>query len=179
MEVRSALPLYNENVQIASTTGVPIEIANSGKVTGKRYLSNKIGCTNKWSICTTPNGLYFNDTLSRDLYLFNGEFDNISNRLGFHSWSIDNLDSQTIWNPEDFGGCITHYDNKNRDVLFTTSDTCLAFSEKTGQFTSFYDYQGTSIFEPLQGEHILFHKKNTDADSPLQETTLRIIALIP
>lgn len=43
--------LYNENMQISSTEGVPIEIANSGKVNGKRYLSDKVGCTNKWSIC--------------------------------------------------------------------------------------------------------------------------------
>ena len=51
--------LYNENTQISTTEGVPVEIANSGKVQGKRYISDKIGCTNKWSICETPNGIYF------------------------------------------------------------------------------------------------------------------------
>jgi len=29
---------------------VPIEIANSGKVEGKRYIANNVGCSNKWSM---------------------------------------------------------------------------------------------------------------------------------
>jgi hypothetical protein len=65
--------LYNENVQIASTTGVPIEIANSEKVQGKRYISDTIGCSNKWSVCQTPSGIYFIDSHDKGIYLFNGQ----------------------------------------------------------------------------------------------------------
>ena len=46
--------LYNEQTQISTQAGVPIEIANSGKVTGYRSISNQVGCSNKWSICQTP-----------------------------------------------------------------------------------------------------------------------------
>lgn len=153
--------LYNENIQIASTTGVPIEIANSGKVSGKRYISDKIGCTNKWSICSTPNGLYFYDGLSKDLYLFNGEFNNLSDRLGFHSWVVNNLNSINPWTPTSFDGCITYYDKVNNDVLFITKDDCLAFSETLGQFSSFYDYGDTPFFANIKDRGIAIHK---DAD---------------
>lgn len=149
--------LYNENVQIASTTGVPIEIANSGKVSGKRYISEKIGCLNKWSICTTPNGLYFHDNISKDLYLFSGEFTNLSDRFGFHSWVVNNLSSNKIWNPDKFYDVITFYDKENNDVLFITKDTCLAFSESIGQFTSFYDYGHTPVYETLRDVGIAIH----------------------
>lgn len=159
--------LYNENVQIASTTGVPIEIANSGKVSGKRYVSNKIGCTNKWSICSTPNGLYFFDGLSKDLYLFNGEFNNLSDKFGFHSWAVTNLNSIKPWTPTDFDGCITYYDKVNNDVLFITKDDCLAFSETLGQFSSFYDYGDTPLFANIKDKGIAIHKEgSSDAYYP-------------
>lgn len=150
--------LYNENVQIASTTGVPIEIANSGKVSGKRYITNHIGCTNKWSICSTPNGMYFVDSFSSDIYLFNGQFNSLSDTLGFHSWAVTNLGSTKSWNPYDFNGCVTYYDKTTGDVMFITEDTCLAFSEPIGHFSSFYDYGFTPFFASLRNRGIMIHK---------------------
>ena len=150
--------LYNENVQIASSTGVPIEIANSGKVSGKRYISNHIGCTNKWSICSTPNGLYFVDSLSSDIYLFNSQFNSLSDTLGFHSWTVTNLGSTASWNPYDFNGCVTYYDKTTGDVMFITADTCLTFSEPIGHFSSFYDYGSTPFFSNIKNRGIAFHK---------------------
>ena len=155
--------LYNENVQIASTTGVPIEIANSGKVSGKRYISNHIGCTNKWSICSTPNGLYFIDDRTKDIYLFNGQLDNISDRLGFHSWMVQNFPNIEVWNPEDFGGAVTYYDNVNQDVFFVTKDSCLTFNENLGNFSSFYSYEHTPYFTNLEGKGIAWQKAANDA----------------
>lgn len=159
--------LYNENVQIASTTGVPIEIANSGKVSGKRYISNHIGCTNKWSICSTPAGLYFLDSLRKDFYLFNGELNNLSDSLGFHSWMVNTFKDNSIWNPEDFNSCITLYDRINGDVLITTKDTALAFSEPLQQFSSFYDYGDTPTFTTIKDKGIAIHKEyNSDTYYP-------------
>ena len=151
--------LYNENVQIASTEGVPIEIANSGKVTGKRYISDKIGCTNKWSICETPSGLYFVDDVTKGIYLFNGQLNNISDKLGFNSW-INKHSNLSVWNPEKFSNFITYYDKVNGDVLFVNKDECLAFSEALGQFTSFYSYEEMYFFTNLQGKGISFKDKN-------------------
>lgn len=149
--------LYNENMQISSTEGVPIEIANSGKVNGKRYLSNQIGCTNKWSICETPNGIYFIDDLSKGIFLFNGGFNNLSDKLGFHTWINTKIKSTDIWNPIDFEGFVTYYDKNNSDVLFISKDECLAFSELLGQFTSFYSYEHVPYFANLKDKGIMIN----------------------
>ena len=158
--------LYNENVQIASTTGVPIEIANSGKVTGKRAISNHIGCTNKWSICSTPNGLYFVDDRTKDIYLFNGQMENISDKLGFHSWMVQNFEGVNTWNPVDFNSCITYYDKINQDVLFITKNTALAFNENLNNFTSFYSYEKVPFFGYLGDKAIMWQKDNNNLYKP-------------
>ena len=122
--------LYNENVQVSSTNGLPIEIANSGKVQGKRYLSDKIGCKYLYSICNTPKGIYFSDSNSKNLYLFDGQFTNISDKCGFHSWL----------NTADNSNLRTFYDKINNDLLLFSPSDCLAYSESIDGFTSFYDY---------------------------------------
>ncbi len=141
--------LYNENTQISTTEGVPIEIANSGKVQGKRYISDKIGCTNKWSICETPNGIYFVDDITKGIYLFNGQLNNISDKLGLHSWVKATSKDINIWNPTDFNSFVTYYDKTNSEVLFISKDSCLGYSELLNQFTSFYNYENTPYFSNL------------------------------
>ena len=64
--------MYNENTILTTEDGTPVELANSGKVQGKTYISEAIGCSNKWSICNTPSGIYFMDSNKKDIYLFNG-----------------------------------------------------------------------------------------------------------
>lgn len=149
--------LYNENMQISSTDGVPIEIANSGKVNGKRYISDRIGCTNKWSMCETSNGIYFIDDITKGIFLFNGQLDNLSDRLGFHSWINRASDSIDIWNPVDFDGFVAYYDKVNGDVFFISKDECLAFSEPLGQFSSFYSYEKMPYFTNLEDRGIAFN----------------------
>ena len=157
--------LYNESVQISSSSGVPIEIANSGKVSGKRYISNHIGCVNKWSICSAPGGIYFMDDIGKDIFLFNGQLNNISDKYGFHSWVISNFPGIKVWNPRDFStaGEITYYDKVNGDVLFITGNTALAFSEPLGNFSSFYSYGNTPYFGVLADRGVLWHPDTTIA----------------
>lgn len=161
--------LYNENMQIASTEGVPIEIANSGKVNGKRYLSDKIGCANKWSMCETSNGIYFIDDTTKGIFLFNGKLDNLSDRLGFHSWINAKSTGINIWNPVDFNGFVTYYDKVNGDVFFISKDECLAFSEPLGQFTSFYSYEHMPYFTNLEDRGIAL---NTDKGGTIYKAWL-------
>lgn len=146
--------LYNENMQITSTEGVPIEIANSGKVNGKRYITNNIGCTNKWSICETPNGIYFIDDITKGIFLFNGQLNNISDKLGFHSWINKSSKDVSIWDPVNFNSFVTYYDKVNGDVFFISKEECLGYSESLGQFTSFYSYENTPFFSNLEDRGI-------------------------
>ena len=157
--------LYNQNVQISATNGTPIEIANSGKVDGKRYFTDSVGCSNKWSMTQTPMGIYFMDSLNKDIFLFNGQLQNLSGTLGFNSWAKQNIPAvtdRTRWTPNrfkvitddngsriqehGFDNFVSYQDKLNQDVLFINHDTALAYSEKFGVFTSFYDYGDTPFF---------------------------------
>lgn len=139
--------LYNENVQVATQQGVPIEIANSGKVQGKRYISNTIGCSNKYSIVHTPAGLYFMDSNEKSIYRLGEGLTNVSLQGGFNTWCKQNIPAGSItWAADSFETFVGHYDSKNQDVLFINDKTALAFSEKMNAFTSFYDYGKTPFF---------------------------------
>lgn len=139
--------LYNENTQISTTEGVPIEIANSQKVQGKRYYSDTVGCSNKWSMVQTPLGIYFMDSNEKSIYLFNGQLNNLSTAGGFNAWAKQNIPSAEVeWAPNMFDSFVAYYDKLNQDVLFINGEIALAYSEKFNCFTSFYDYGGTPYF---------------------------------
>ena len=151
--------LYNENVQIASTTGIPIEIANSGKVDGYRILSNQYGCVNKWSIQNTKKGLYFIDDYTKNIVFFNGQFKSLSREKGFNSWIRNYIDNApqafTQTTQSKFGNIITHYDKITDDVYFTTDTESLNFSEVLDEFQSFLSYDRTCALVNLKGKSYL------------------------
>ncbi len=139
--------LYNENTQISTTEGVPIEIANSGKVQGKRYLSDTVGCSNKWSVVNTPAGIYFMDSNEKSIYKLGEGLQNISQQGGFNAWCKQHIPAGNIkWTPDEFNNFVGYYDKKNQDVLYINKDIALAYSEKVGAFISFYDYGNTPWF---------------------------------
>ena len=152
--------IYNPTTAIATTAGVPIEIANSGKVEGKRYISESIGCTNKWSICTTPAGIYFIDSINKKVYQWsdNGMI-SLSEQMGFTSWfntQINKVKSDG-WNFEVFDDFVTQYDRSISDVYFINKDKCLTFNESLATFTSFYDYEKTPFFINLDNHCVSVH----------------------
>lgn len=132
--------LFNSRVQIPTSDGMPIEITNGLKVGGKRYISNVIGCSNKWSIVESPLGLYFIDNETNSLYLFNGEIVSLSDKLGFRQW-ISSHNVKVDWEPVGYNNYRSFYDKNNNDVYFTYKDHCLCYSELIGQFTSFMSYE--------------------------------------
>lgn len=150
---------YNENVQISSDQGVPIEILNSGKVTGKRYISNTIGTHNKWAICETPDGIIFKDDNSKGLYLFDSKVSNLSDKLGFSSY-IRSIASTNIWASDSFANSILYYDTQEGDVLIINRNDSVALSLKLGAFSSFYDYNNSPYFVNIWGQSYLWHKRD-------------------
>jgi hypothetical protein len=96
---------------------------------------------------TTPSGIYFMDSHNKSIYMFNGQLNNLSTAAGFNTWCKGNINlTKDGWNPEGFGDFVGYYDKLNQDVLVINSSTALAYSEKIGAFTSFYDYGGASFF---------------------------------
>lgn len=129
--------LFNSRVQIPTSDNVPIEISNSYKVDGERYISNNLGCKNKWSICVTESGIYFIDSISNSLYNLGNNMTNISSTHGFSHWfdeQLTQVDDTSAYLEKTF------YDKNMNDLYITTKDTSLCFSELLGQFTSFMSY---------------------------------------
>lgn len=153
--------LFNSRVQLNTSDGVPIEISNSGKVDGKRYLSNTIGCLNKYSICDSTNGIYFIDDYNNSMYLFNGQFNNLSESKGFHSWMKNNSSLDT-WDPVNFKNVVTYRDSINNEILFIYKDKCLVYNEVLGEFSSFYSYEGTPYMFTLNSKNILYNRNQNN-----------------
>ena len=149
--------LFNSRVQIPTSDGVPIEITNGLKVSGKRYVSNSIGCSNKWSIVESPSGLYFIDNETNSLYLFNGQIQSLSDKLGFRQWVSDN-NSHENWDPVNYNNFRSFYDKNNNDVYFIDKDECLCYSELLNQFTSFMSYESVPAMFNISSEFYSFNK---------------------
>lgn len=149
--------LFNSRVQIPTSDGVPIEISNGMKVQGKRYISNTIGCSNKWSIAESPQGLYFVDDITNSIYLFGGQIKSLSDSLGFRQW-VGSRSTVDSWTPDEFQNIRTYYDRNNNDVYFTYKDTSLVYSELLGQFTSFMDYGGVPAMFNVGAEYYSINK---------------------
>lgn len=147
----------------AGSGSVPVELMNSGKVEGKAYLSTGIGSSNKWSIITTPNGLYFVDDLTNSIYLFNQEGPvDLSDKLSFRTW-VDSVSTLDKWNAdpvEGFKNIVAFYDMTNSDIYFISNsrNTTVCFSELIGQFVSFFDYDNIPLMINLKGK--FFSMKN-------------------
>lgn len=131
--------MFNSRVQIPTSDGVPIEIANSQKVDSYRIVQDGIGISDKKHLQRTPNGLYFIDSVTNELHVFNGaELQNISQTRNMSSWFKDTSIKQLL------------YDNYRHDLYIDNAinpDECLSFSESLGQFTSFMSYGGTHFME--------------------------------
>lgn len=147
--------LFNSRVQIPASDGMPIEITNGMKVSGKRYVSNTIGCSNKWSIVESPSGLYFIDNETNSMYLFNGEVKSISDSLGMRQWVNEN-NTHINWNPVTYENFRGFYDKNNNDVYFVNNNWCLCYSELIGQFTSFMSYEGVPAMFNVSSDFYAF-----------------------
>lgn len=163
---------YNENASIATTLGVPIELANSGKVSGTQQVTNKVGCINKWSICETPSFLTFVDDINKDIYMLSGNtLANLSEKLGMTSYVNRVVKDINIWNPVDFGGIVSYYDKINHDVYFIDKDNCLAYNEVTGTFTSQYSYNNTPYFANINDRGLFINMSRDDSENHTQYET--------
>lgn len=155
------LILFNSRVQVNTSDNVPIEITNSQKVDGKRVIASEIGCHNKWSIAQTQSGIYFIDSISKELYHYGESLSNISNTHAFSSWF--QLQDSDKWDANTWKGIKTFHDNRYKDIYIVTDKECLVYSELVGQFISFMSYENTpAIFNLNQDLLSLTGSSNTE-----------------
>lgn len=162
--------LFNNRVQIPTSDGQPIEITNGMKLQGVRYLSNKIGCSNKWSIVQSNSRLYWYDSDTQDIWSFSGQgMDNLSTRLGVKGWLSDV--SEDKWSVSNMAPMRSLHDEKYNDVYFMVSDPVkknediehygsLVYSETLDSFVSVMDYAQLENMFNLNGRTLIVDKEN-------------------
>lgn len=150
---------YNNQAIFNTSQGMPVEIVNSGKVSGHTYMATNTGCVNKWTIVESPAGLYYVDSVNKTINLFGGQINSISNNKGFRDWTKENI-VDTVWNPNN-NGFYGSYDKVNQDYYLTNKDWCLCFSEQLQQFSSFYDYTKSPVMLSLNSKFVGVENSNT------------------
>ena len=154
---------YNQNVVLNSENGVPIEIGNSGKVSGSTYLSTSQGCINKWAIVDVGQGLIFLDQLNKQFNIFDGkQIVDLGEQSKFQSWIKKNCGSTDQWNPtwkEIDPNTITFlYDNEVNEILLTNKKFSVAYNLGLMKFTSFYSYEGSPWMTRFNSKQLIFNK---------------------
>lgn len=146
-----ALINFNNQTTISTNEGVPVQIANSGKVSGHYYITTTQGCKNKWSITESPAGVYFIDSYNKSINLLNDGITSLSTLHLFQDWINEN-ETGVIWNPlEGNTGFKSFYDPIRKDVYFSNNIETLNFNELLDQFVSFYDYPKINTLECIDG----------------------------
>lgn len=136
--------LFNTRAQVSVSDGLPIELGNSNKVDGVRYITTTSGAQNKWSIAATRSGIYYIDHIRKKLNLITAEsIREVTNSSGFSKWALNNFGySLNELNLQDgMSNWMVSKDSIHDDVYIHDKNECLVFSEKLAAFTSFFDYK--------------------------------------
>ena len=135
------------------------------KFQGVRYLSNKIGCSDKWSIVKSNSKMYWFDSGSQDIWSFSGQrLDNLSTRLGVKGWVSKNFTNG--WSIANTQHLRSLHDEKYNDIYFMVNDTtkdienrgALVYSELLDSFISIMDYTDLEAMYNLRGKTFVIPK---------------------
>ena len=126
---------YNENVQIPTENGLPIQLGNSQRVDGKEYLSTITGCQNKYAVVTTDSGVLFTDDNHKTVYGMGiagssqKAVENIPVAVNMASFFKNNKINYFL------------YDQYFQEIYMNFSnDLIISFNLLSGMFTSLYSY---------------------------------------
>lgn len=160
--------LFNSRTQMNTMDGVPVELANTGKVDGKRYITTTYGTTNKWGVAEGKNGLYFIDDLNQLIVSIAGnQVGPLSTKARLDAWTklrTDEAGGEESWRPDIEGKqFLAQYDRLRSEVYFfkwNDSDfPCLVYNEELGCFTSFYDYLNVPMLSNI-GDRLISYRDN-------------------
>lgn len=139
--------MFNSRVQLAAGDGVPVELSNSGKVDGKRYITDKYGCQRKETIAEGKGGIYFVDDYNKAFCGFDGgSVTDISLQKSFKAWFEKNHSNVA---KAFYDATVNEIYLKDSHEDSSTGFGMLAYSEPIGSFSSFYDYHGADFITAL------------------------------
>ena len=141
----------NPRVQVQGQDGLAIQLGTGSVLDRYKYISTDSGTLNKWSVITSPESMYYYDTLNSSLMSFKGGLENLTDSKGLHTFFINNtsLESLKIDNPILKTGISSGYDYNNHDLFMTFNQTgkpsfTLSYNEIRNQFISYHDYLPSS-----------------------------------
>ena len=140
--------LFNSRVQVSTSDGVPIELSNSYKVDGYRYISDGTGCSNKQTIKETATGIYFIDSITNNLYHIGEGISDISTTHNMSTWFQQNNIQRTV------------YDDVHHDLYVDTGKEVLCYSEILKEFTSRMSYGGIQYLESFSNKVFTSYNNN-------------------
>ena len=134
----------NPRVQVQGGDGLAIELGSGNVLDRYKYISTTSGTINKWSVLSTPNGLYYYDLLNKSIMLFSNQLTKLSDIKGLHSFFINNTNESDlkIDNPLFLTGITTGYDYINNNLYMTfkqDNPITIYYNEMLGEFISLKD----------------------------------------
>lgn len=155
---------YNEKAAVQTDSGMKLDIASSSSVQEPEYMSKQIGCTNKWSVCHTPDNLFFIDDNKRALFRLvggdkNSALENVGIAKLMESYFKENV-GYGSWTP-DFYNMKIVYDATTNDLLIQSKNKCLAFNDTKNidLFTSMYEYGNIHLILNFKDKTIMFNEE--------------------
>ena len=141
---------YNETAALNTTSGLPLQMGNTGKVDGYRMISDTIGCHNKFSINKNSAGVFFADDFGKSFNQFttNGGIADIGMRANFSSWFKKQLNGH-LWQADTRDNFRVSYDEITHDLYIVRNDVCVIYNTLLQKFTSFMDYIDTPMIARL------------------------------
>ena len=132
-------------VQVQGSDGVAVQLGTGSILDRYKYLSTEYGTLNKWSVVTSPSGLYFFDLLNKSFNVFKGSVVSLSTDKQMHHYFNNNIDLLLKTdNPLIKQGISAGYDLVNNDVFMTFlqdgNNYTISYNERKNNFISFYDY---------------------------------------
>ena len=135
-------------------------MVNNTKLNALKYISNTIGCSNKWAIQPSEFGIIFADSKTKTLWkLNNGKCVDLSLTSGMKSWFLKHSDDK-IWSHKVYKNFKISYDIVNKDLYLINADSCLCYNGEVA--ISFYDYEDTPALFSLHNKYYCFKSNDQE-----------------
>jgi hypothetical protein len=158
----------NERSLINDKSSAQLVLGTGGVLDRYDYISQRVGCKDKFTVVSSIVGVYWFDRLSKSLYKHGNNLSNLTKTKYIQSYMTTTLDNEYV--------AIAHSDTSNDEILFTffkeneTNGFTISFNEPIDAFVSFYGFVPT-IYIPYQ-HHYLTTTNSYYSDSDVNRNYL-------
>lgn len=148
---------FNVRTQLSTEQGLPVEVANSGKVDGYDIITEHSGCLNKLHECKGSSGVYFIDGNRKTIMRLSKEgVENLGMKAGMSSFFTRNANDVKRMFYDELTNDIYITGNKDSAVNY-----CMNYNELTSSFVSFLPYNLALSNICVRGESYMINSPQT------------------